>query len=306
MSDVVGTSVSIESSNARETSTTLSNAQEQEVNDVYEFLNLEKNKYVQYKIISDTLEECVNESSDLDRSLKDKVRDILLGGSATQTLFLDEYTSKESTTLFGICGINEQELNYIERHQLQKILELKLDCKYKDICGEFHKITNKDVNTAFETPSSLQMASDDKVLIEYKNKLVSEQEQYVKNLLNLLELLEEISNLRLKKLPQVTEQKIKECQVEQKMNNLKSLLAQEKIRIDIFTETSSSLKAYKELIKDIKEQQKDCEMEIWELKNLKEKYNQVSCKQYNDILKSYLQYKSSIEKKKLLYSHLKN
>lgn len=310
MSDAVGASVSNKPFNARETSKILNNAQEQEVNDLYEFLKLEQNKYVQYKILYDALEECVSDSSDIDRTLKAKVADILLRESATQTQHLDHYTAKENTvSLFGLCDINGYELNYIERNQLQEALKLKLDEKYKDICDDFYQATNKAVNKAFEdsqTSTSLQMASDDKALIEFKYKLISEQEQYVKNLLSLLELLNEITNLRLKKLPQITERKVKECQVEQKVNHLKSLLAQEKVRIDVFTETSSSLKAYKELIKDIKDQQKDCEKEIQELKDLKEKYNQISCKQYDDILKSYLQYKSSIEKKKLLYNCLKS
>lgn len=307
MSDVVGTSVNNTSSNVKEASKISNNAQEQEVNDLYEFLKLEQNKYVQYNIIYEALEECVGESSDLDRTLKTKVTDILLSGNAAQTLPLDEVPSKESSTLFGFCNINGHELNYLERNQLEKTLTLKLNEKYKNVCEEFHKVTNKDVNKAFEdSPRSLQMASEDKVLIEFKTKLVSEQKQYVKNLFSLLESLNEMANLRLKKLPQVTEQKIRECQVEQKMNHLKSLLAQEKVRIDVFTETSNSLKAYKEFIRDIKEQQKNYEREIQELKDLKAKYSNVSCKQYDDILKSYLQYKSSIEKKKLLYGCLKS
>ncbi|KAJ8928668.1 hypothetical protein NQ314_018762 [Rhamnusium bicolor] len=71
-------------------------------------------------------------------------------------------------------------------------------------------------------------------------------------------------------------------------------------------ETSNSLKAYKQLIKDLKQQQQDCQKEIEDLNELKEKYDQVSCKQYDDILKSYLQYKAAIEKKKLLYDCLKS
>ncbi|KAJ8942940.1 hypothetical protein NQ318_003826 [Aromia moschata] len=206
-----------------------------------------------YKIIYDTLEECVHENSDIDGRLKTKLKDILLGGSVIQTVTLDDNALEEcNRSLFGSSCKDNLELNYAERNQLQDTLKLKLDKNNQDT-------------------GPTQLSPEDKVLMDYKTKLIAEQEQYVKNLLDLLELLKEITGLRLNKLPRITEQKIKECQMEERTNHLKSLLAQEKVRVDMFMETSNSLKAYKELIKDIKEQQHDCEKEIQNLRDLREK-----------------------------------
>ncbi|KAG5900659.1 hypothetical protein JTB14_005929 [Gonioctena quinquepunctata] len=285
-------------------------AQEQEVNDLKEFLKLEKNKYVQYKIIYDTLEEYIKDENTVEDNLKAKVRDIMLGESLAQSLTLDYNPfDKTNVSLLGESDVGQSNLTYQEGNVLQEILNKKLNRKYQDITREFNSLTNKDLTKSFEqtdNSTSMQLSPEDKVLLEYKNKLTSEQEQYIKNLITLSDLLQEITDLRLKSLPETIEKKVEECQIEEKINHLKSLLSNEKCRVDVFTETSCSLKAYKELIKDIKEQQHECQKEIQYLKELQEKYKEVSCKQYDDILKSYIQYKSSIEKKKILYECLKS
>ncbi|KAJ8928667.1 hypothetical protein NQ314_018761 [Rhamnusium bicolor] len=223
MSDVVGTSINHEPFGVLESTKISNNAQEQEVNDLSEFLKLEHSKYLHYKVIYDTLQEYVSEISDTDKSLKTKVKDIMHSANVAQSIMLDDSLDESSTSIFRSCDINNLELNYTERNQLQDILKLKLDQKYKNICSEFTKLTNKDINKALESVHDtmpLQLSPEDKVLIDYKNKLIFEQEQYVKNLLSLQEVLKEITNLRLKELPQTTEQKIKECLVEEKGKSL--------------------------------------------------------------------------------------
>ncbi|KAJ8922262.1 hypothetical protein NQ315_004200 [Exocentrus adspersus] len=300
----------LEDSNSKHKYKLPKDAHEKEVNDLYEHLKFERNKYAKYKIIQDALEECIDVNSELDQNLKTKVRDILLSGSVVQCLSLEEFPSNESRqSVLGLIDINQHELNYMENKHLQDVLKRKLEEKYETVCDDFRKTTSKDIeNTLENIPSSvpLQMVTEDKILLDLKDRLLLEQEQYVKNLSNQSDLLSEITDARLKKVPELTEHKIKEYQIKEKLNHVKSSLMQEKVRVDVFTEANGSLQAYKELIKDIKDQQSDCEKEIQRLMDLKEKYSQVSCKQYDDILKSYLQYKATIEKKKLLYETLKS
>ncbi|CAH1119538.1 unnamed protein product [Phaedon cochleariae] len=311
MSNVIGTTTNHGQfrvdGNPKKTS---SYAQEQEVNDLTEFLKLERNKYVQYKIVYDILEEFVNEEDRQEDGLRAKVKEILLCESVTQVTLLDENTVDGSkSSVFGLCNVSSPALTYSESKSLQDVIKKKLNEKYLSITDDFHSVANKDMTEYSEDEeitTSIKLCHEDKVLVEYKNKLLMEQEQYIRNLITLSELLGDITDLRISKLPGVIEDKVKECQVNEKINSLKSLLAQEKCRVDIFTETTCSLKAYKELIKDIKEQQHECQKDIENLDGLKNKYKEVSCKQFDDILESYLQYKSSIEKKKILYDCLKS
>lgn len=284
------------------------NAQEQEVNDLSEILRVEHNKYVQYKIIYDTLEEFINSHDDEHVNLKRRIKDIMISESLVQCMSLDEHCDKPSENIFGIEDMGNTSLNFSESKELQILLKQLIDQKYKKMKADFNNVTEADISSLTQpsSSSSIDLNDEDKLLLEYRNKLMAEQKEYIKNLLNLTDLLEEIKKLRLEKLPEITELKIKECQVEEKINSLKCHGFHGKSRVDIFTETSCSLNAYKELIKDIKDQQQDCKREIEELTDLKQKYKDVSCKQYDDILKSYLRYKSAIEKKKLVYDCLKS
>ncbi|XP_074025837.1 uncharacterized protein [Leptinotarsa decemlineata] len=311
MSNVIGTNTNKGRFTSVDGSTQFNTcAQEQEVNDLKEFLKLEQEKYVQYKVIYDTLEEYINEAGGVDDNLRAKVRSIILSESLAQTSILEFNSFDESN--ISVLGANDTEcsnLTYPEGNLLQKKLNLKLIEKHQNLAQEFHKVTNRDLQKSLETrqdSTSLQLSSEDKVQLDYKNKLTIEQELYVKNLISLSELLEKIADLRLKSLPDIIEKKVDECQVEEKINHLKFLLSNVKCRVDVFTETSCSLKAYKDLIKDIQNQQEDYKKQIQQLNELKEKYKQVSCKQYDDILKSYIQYKASIEKKRILYDCLKS
>lgn len=277
------------------------NAQEQELNDLSEFLKLEQNKYLHQKILYDLIEEALKEDH-LETELKLKIKDIILSENVKQTLSLDLIDCKGNDKLLGISE-NKSLLTYSESSSLRDLLRVKLSKNVPSIIE-----SHTDWTELMESNKSLgpiQLNVEDMTILDYKNKFVIEQEKYINNLLKLQELLEEISNKRVIELPVIMSQKINECKIEEKLNHLKCILSQQKCKVDIFTETNCTLKAYKELIKGIVEQQNECQREIENLLDLKQKYEQVSGKQFDDILKPYLLYKSSLEKKKVLYDSLK-
>ncbi|XP_057670013.1 uncharacterized protein LOC130902155 [Diorhabda carinulata] len=275
------------------------NAQEQELNDLSEFLKLEQNKYLHQKILYDLIEEALEEDH-METELKIKIKDIILSENVKQTLDLRNSEGKDK--LLGISDSNTL-LTYTESSSLRDLLKEKLTKNVHNIIE-----SHSDWTELMESNKSLgliQLPVEDMTLLDYKNKLAVEQEKYIMNLLKLQELLEEISDKRVIELPGIMTQKIQECKIEEKLNHLKCILSQQKCKVDIFTETNCTLKAYKELIRGIIEQQNDCQKEIEKLLDLKQKYDQVSGKQFDDILKPYLLYKSSLEKKKVLYNSLK-
>lgn len=279
-------------------------AQEQEVHDLLEFLKLEYKKNLQYGILVNILEEYIRED-DYNSPLKEKIKNTMLKHSVSQTMSLNDETPNGAVNLLGIARMNTDGLSYAETNSLQEVLKLKLDAKqnllYKNLCK-----TDKDLlkNPIDQNYTLIQLPSEDKELLSSKQNLLLEQEQYLKNLIELQKVLYEIAELRVQTLPNKIELKIKSFQAQEKNNSIKSLFTEEKLRVDIFTETKFSLNAYKEFIKDVEKQQKCCQKQIQDLKDLKEKYKQVSCKQFADILTSYRQYKSSLEQRKKLYNYL--
>ncbi|XP_028150755.1 uncharacterized protein LOC114344097 [Diabrotica virgifera virgifera] len=290
--------------NSNNTFNTVStNAQEQEVNDRMEFLKLEQSKYLQQKILYDLLEDVVYDDH-TDAKLKSKVKDIILSENLKQTLSIDNKSLEENES--NVLGVAQDitVLTYSESSLLRNLIKLKSTKKVEDLAAQHNEWT--ELLESIRELGSIQLSQEDKILLEYKNKVIVEQEKYINNLLNLHKLLEEITHTRTVDLPKTMEQKIAECQVEEKINYLKCIIVQEKCRAEIFTETKCSLRAYRELIKDIQLQQRDCRKDIEDLSELKQKYKAIAGKQYDDILKSYILYKGALEKKKMLCSSLKS
>nr|CAH7755051.1 unnamed protein product [Callosobruchus chinensis] len=277
-------------------------AGEQAIKDLNESLESEYNTYLQYKTIFSVLneylrqEDCGDSESD---KLKSKLHEIILQESLAQTSSLDDGNGEDN--LLGVNNINVLCLTYSESRKLEGIVKEKLTEKQCQLANEtrsLEKNKSKLLNS--------EALSEDQQLIENKRNLISLKEEYVKNLLTLIELLTELKEMRLEQLPKTLDTRIKGWTLSEKVCNLKAKLLTSKNRVDVFTETSTSLEAYKELLKDIKEEQHLCEEEIENLNQLKKQYEQVSCKQYDEILKSYLEYKACLERKKLLYSRFKD
>lgn len=302
MSDIVGTS-SNKPLTVLETSYPTNCAQEQEVRDLLEISKLEYRKNIGYKVILDIVDDYIREDNNDNLALKQKINSIILGYRVSETLILNP---NDQISLLGIQKVNKGSLSYSEGNILQEVIIAKLTQKRNNLQKQLDNTGEQSVNNHIEKRfhDVLKFSTEEKVLLDTKRQLIAEQELYVKNLLELQEVLLEISELRLKTLPEGVGLKIKHYELQDKINSIKTLFTEGKMRFDIFTETSCALEAYKELIKDIEKQQSIYQKEIEELEEMKEKYKQVSCKQFDEILNSYKQYKSSLEQKKKMYHFL--
>ncbi|XP_030750004.1 uncharacterized protein LOC115877816 [Sitophilus oryzae] len=281
--------------------------QEQEVNDCTEFLKIAYRRYRKYKIILESVKECLEDDSVLDDNLKKKIKNIICSAQLSEIRLnqnaVDSYLANEP--VLGV-SLTSSELTYSEGSELEKCMKSKLDNKYHTVKNSFSSLLGKtSMNTdQRDSDNLLDVCFGDLELIEFKRKLISEQECYITHQLQLLELLEELKCIRLENVPQFTEKKLAECTLRSKINYLKSLLATEKCKVDIFMETSYSLQAYTELIKDIKGQQEELKEDIRRLNNLKKQYAHVSCMEYDEIHKSYVHYKAALDKKKKMYEYI--
>ncbi|XP_044750591.1 uncharacterized protein LOC123310940 [Coccinella septempunctata] len=269
--------------------------------DIEQILKIEYSRYVRNKI----LYECLVDSADeLDPEMAKKLECII------NDIKLKQYLKLENQSLLGLTLKNE-ELTFQQGEELKSVLQKMLWERKCRITGEFKSITSIDldqaVNAQKRTPSlhDLYLTQKDQSVISHKEKLVKAQESFMKNVVIRSQLLEEMLDLRLNKVPEMCHQTNRYCKAMIESNYLKAKIAEYKMKLDIFMEIPKAIEAYHQLLKDIKKQQEECELSIEKMKEMKGKYENVSGREYDEILKSYLMYKRSIDELNKMYELVK-
>ncbi|XP_066151149.1 golgin subfamily B member 1-like [Euwallacea fornicatus] len=253
---------------------------EQELEDHFENLNLQFQRYQKNKFLLQCVEVCIAPDSPLENQLKVKIRKIIFGEKVSQ-LSIEGYPGE---TLLGI-PLNESQLTYSENEKLCHCLINLWEQKHKNL-------PESTIHSPLESNHYNQQ------LLDLQHQLTIQQELYMKNLSELLKLLEELKETRLETVPKAAELKYSNSKLKTHLNSLKAEIAKRKCKTNIFSESSDSLDAYKELIEDMKELEGDLKQEVKDLKKLKQKYAEVSCAEYDAMLKTYSQYKAVLERKK--------
>lgn len=258
---------------------------EQEVKDQVEILNVQQKKYQEHQILLSFIEEFVKDES-RPMQLRLKVKNVLLEHQIK--------CSKPAESEDDILGVTlNEELSDSEGMQLSICLEMMMKRKVKAV---EEKLTNKITGSE----SLWKLSAEDSEILKLLTELNSQQELYASQQKRAVELLEKLKYGKLDIVPELIEHKIANIKLNYDLNLVKAEIANCKWQTDVFNETSSSLEAYKLLLKDMKEEETELQHEIERLEILKQKYADVSCPEYNDILKSYLQYKEALERKQLM------
>lgn len=259
---------------------------EQEVKDQVEILNVQRKKYLEHQILLSFIEEFVKDESKPSQ-LRQKVKTVLLEHQIKSL----KSTESDDDNILGVT-LNE-ELSDSEGMQLSIFLEIMMEAKVKALEDKLsRKVTVNE--------SLLALSAEDTEILGLLTELNSQQELYASQQKQALELLEQLKDARLNMVPEMMEQKFAEVTLNIDLNNVKAEIADCKWHTDVFNETSNSLESYKLLLKDMKEEETELQQEIERLTELKQKYAEVSCAEYNDILKSYLQYKEALERKQFM------
>ncbi|XP_045472034.1 uncharacterized protein LOC123678837 [Harmonia axyridis] len=253
---------------------------------------IEYGKYVENKIVFECLLNCID---DLDPEVGNKLEDII------NDIKLKQYLKLENQNLLGLT-VKNRELSYQEADLLKSVLRKKLLEKKKKVFQEFKKITSKDLDLILK---QLKPSPTLPIVIEYKDKLFKEQELFMINVKRRNKILDEMLDIRLRKVPTMCNQTIGYCKAIIESNSLKTKLAEYKMKLDVFKEIPKAIEAYQVLLKDIKQQQEECELSIEKMKDLKIKYENVKGREYDEILRSYLMYKHSIEDMNKIYGNIK-
>ncbi|KRT83437.1 hypothetical protein AMK59_4714 [Oryctes borbonicus] len=279
--------------------TSLDKSRYQEMHDTFEIMKIERRKCTNKKVMLHTISRCISESSELSDEVKKKVKNVLLSAEVNSCLKLNTKHSEE--TLLGLSDLRIDELSYQEEEELNQVFH-----NYsKSIADSFMH----NVPKLMQEPNStdlFRLNMQDKVLLEARDKLKDIQETYMENLKIMYDLLQELLQLRFHDTKDLVGSKLNEYSTKSKMYDLQSKIIKEKAMVDISNEKSFSFVAYEKLLRDIIDQQKECQQQVDDLIDLKEKYKFIACKEYDEILQSYLQYKAALERKKGLYNHLQN
>lgn len=266
--------------------------------DAFNQMKTQRIEHSKYQILKELLEE---ESYDLlDLELKEKLKTILSNNLSKNILFL-QGESYSTTHVLGISELLDAKLTHEESTIVSRILQKALDSKYSDLCSKFKTATNLSLpNKVAEMGKNLDDTPQDYYLLNIRSEIVDQQERYLKNLQRKQDLLESLAKRRLEKLPKVCESKVQEYDTITRLNSLKTQLVREKTRINTFTQEKGDLRSYEETINGLKERTMKCTRNIETLKDLKKAYSQSTGKQYDEILKQYIQYEKALEKKQLM------
>ncbi|XP_048520320.1 uncharacterized protein LOC125503669 [Dendroctonus ponderosae] len=249
----------------------------QEVKKYSELIRIYRKKSNKYKIRLECILDCL-ENKDMEPQLKNKVKKIILSARVSQIQLCSDPNSVkcETQNLLGV-PVNNIKLTYSERETLAFFLKYPIDSKLANL-KDTYKLSASADNSKQEF--FLELPYNDKVLLEYRSKLALNQQEFINNQTQMFAVLEEMMKFRLKTVPELSKIKCKEYE------------------IDILMQEKNSLPALTELIKDMKEQKIEFLRKIDELKDLKKTYEDASCKEYDAILQSYLQYKAVLNRKK--------
>lgn len=279
-----------------------SSAKVQELLRVQKLYRESREKLKEYETIVETVKGLIKDPNIIiDNKLCAKINEIVLETECSSLLYLD--ADGMNAASFTVLGIRPEKkaLNFTDGNQLRQAVLVKLKQKYTDIGKEYQDLTGQDAIKLSDNWG----ASENVALIESKERLLATQKLYLGNLKREKQILEEFAKIRLKETPNVATQVLKEFALNTRLNHLKSRILDEKARVNIFTETLNALNAYEQLLFDLKSQQDECTYSIALLKQLKEKYSKVSCKEFDVTLRQFVQYKAAIEKKKSLLEFMK-
>ena len=279
-------------------STRPANSSRQETADLVEILKCVRTKYLRNKTLYDSLRE-YSADSDIKSDLTTNVRNVLMEMDVKNCMGLQQPTP--NTKLLQVGDTGSLSLSYCDEHEVLIHVQKKLIKSNKVLTEMLCKL--ESVNT-FQC-NFFNLCTEDKILINLKTRLNEQQKIYADNLLKRHDLLEGILSIRLNDTKNMADLKTEELDICGKLHKLQVEIINLKNRRDILNETPTSMVAYSELLKDIYLEQMECQQKIEELEELKEKYNLVSCKQFEDILKSYLKYKTDFERKEALIKELR-
>lgn len=259
-----------------------------QLTDEEQILKIEYSRYIRNKILYECISDCVD---DLDPQTGKNLENIING------VKLQQYLKLENHSLLGLHP-EFTALSYQESDQLKAMTQKKL-CERKSKTFEvFKSITSKDLDVIIKRPKvslyDLSLSVTDQVALNYKEKLIRIQEAFMKNIILRNKILAEMLDLRLNKVPELCEKTNRYCKSIIECNYLKAKIAEYKMKMDIFMEVPNAIDAYHQLLNDIKKQQEECQIDIEKMKESKRKYENVSGKEYDEILKSYLMYKYSL------------
>lgn len=235
-------------------------------------------------------------NTDLSGELSEKVQWLVTTEDVLETTELTyENCVSSDCVLLGLHNINNHLLNYEEKNILKASTEKQILSRQSELHGRFSKLLN-DVN---------KEENERALLKDFKKQLNESHTCYLSNLNDYCTQLEEVIHIRRDILPDIIKSKLEEYKYRKKIQEMKYKCVQNRTRIFMFMESTKSLAAYEELLKDILDQQSESQQAINNLNALKERYAYIKCKQFDTILNTYRDYCIAIEKKMFILQQTK-
>lgn len=257
--------------------------------ELIENLKIERRKYDKYKIIKNIILNRDYEEGKSSENVYNKAYSLVMASELKQCL-----DSPIHDIELGLASFKPSDLLMFEKEQLQDLVQRKIEEKkvtLQEQLKEYGIILDFSKDTQ---PNDL--TDRIKTVLDLRLKVKDMQQLRVEKLQELTNTFEEILKLQTEVLPLNVDKKIAELNILLELNRIKTKILNCQLNMNIFKETSICKPAYAELLTSISQEQNKVKTEVQSLQKLQMQYKEVSCREYNEILEAYSQYKRHINK----------
>ncbi|KAG8042295.1 hypothetical protein G9C98_004929 [Cotesia typhae] len=258
------------------------------------------------KLIYQSIENIASENDKLQPELLDKLKQMLLVHKIDKHLVLPN-DNNSKLTLLGIEEIPKPEFNYEERKAIKLAVETvvlkRINCfisRYEEYGGNL--IEAMGTKDSIMKQQLLDFSKLD--VSHWKDKIDETLDEYQRHILICAELLEEWLQLKHVDIGNFNTKNAQSKLLEAEILEIQAKATKIKYTISMFNETSVTHDAFRILDRKLDEKLDDILLEIKKKKILSKQYQDLRGTEYDDILRRYLDLRSTIEKEERLLNSL--
>ncbi|XP_011494699.1 PREDICTED: uncharacterized protein LOC105359740 [Ceratosolen solmsi marchali] len=265
--------------------------------------------YAKLKLIYECLKEIIISSNSLiENNLISKLKELIRIHEIKKFLYLPNNSKelKEELTLLGIIDLPNCEFNYEEQLAIKSCLETKIRERihrfitiYANFAGSSKDILKNNESilcSRFQLKTELEN-------IHWKDKIDEVYLEYKRDSLHCLKILNQWNELKWKMNEKNTKD-IENLLLKSEIAEMKAIITKLSCTIRMYTETPSTVDAFKILNLNLEEKINTVNEEIVKKTELRKSYEVLSNTEYDEILRKYLNLCHIVKKKKTLLDNL--
>lgn len=267
-------------------------------------------EYVKCKIIMECIKEASNNvKGTLSNDLVNKLKGLLLIHDINKYMYLPPTSSSnmQALNVLGIIDLPKYDLTYEENLDVKSRVETLLREKIHDFILRYEQFGGnmKEVVRSNECNAHKKMFEPDDVqILQWKDKIQQLCIQYETDIMKFKTLMNKWDGMKYKDMNTIYFNKAEYILIQAQVAEVQAKITKLSCILRMFKETPVTVDAHKTLNTALDEKMFSVMNEIKEKQHLKSQYETLQNKEYDEVLKTYLDFCNSIKKKKQLLHKL--